>query len=163
MIISLAAAIKAWKVSLEIVRQPGRRDLLLRLTTAGFYAEPQSDGTFRIAIPGFVAAEGDAALPVKRVWVEIPDATQARLIATRAREVLAFAGLQPFLKASSARGRSRRPTPAAFAAGESARILETITEGGVTKVLVELAPLRWGVQQNELALARELYVRLRVK
>ena len=57
---------KPESVSFRVMKQSGR-EVVLELETAGFYAEPQEDGTVKVEIPDYVLTtdEGVVSLPVR--------------------------------------------------------------------------------------------------
>ena len=161
--------------SLKVVRR-GRGQVVLKLTTGGFYAEPQEDGTVRLTIPDFAQLEeeaGSPSMPVKRTWVEAVAGRKVKLVSVQARGWEAFTSLRPTDAAlaeivASRDGTvraSRRRLRAAFRNGElypaeAARLVSVGFQGEVKKALVELAPLRWDEATGQLLLAKRLVVRL---
>lgn len=163
------------KTSFSVVeRSP--TGVVLELTTSGFRAEPQADGSVRIVIPGFSdeSAPGTPAIPVKRSWVEVLEGRDVRLSSVRAEEVEVLslrpaAAGAPEIVASRAgtvlagRRRQREGTAyrgAGFYPEEPARLLTVGYQGETKKALIELAPLRWDRERQALILARRLSVRL---
>lgn len=63
--------------------------MVLELTTGGFYAEPQDDGTVEITIPDFGELDeaGSPSMPVKRTWVEAIAGRKVKLVSVEARSV----------------------------------------------------------------------------
>ena len=166
--------------SLEVVRR-GRAQVVLVLETAGFYAEPQEDGSVRLEIPGFEALTDPnaAGIPVRRTWVEAIAGRTVKLVSVQASGVVAFTSLRPSdgempeivaapdgaVHARRSARSVRRRARAAFRGeglypSEAARVLSVGFQGEVKKALVELAPLRWDASMGQLLLARRLVVRL---
>ena len=166
--------------SLKIVRRE-HAQVVLELETAGFYAEPQEDGSVRLEIPGFEAlTEANAAgIPVTRTWVEAIAGRKVKLASVRASGVVAFTSLRPsdgeipeivatpdgtVHARRSARGVRRRARAAFGEEGlypsEAARVVSVGFQGDVKKALVELAPLRWDASRGQLLLAGRLVVRI---
>ena len=79
------------------VLQRGRAHVVLELTTGGFYASPQEDGSVRLEIPGFESLVEARApgMPVKRSWVEALAGRKVKLVSVKARGVQAFTSLRP--------------------------------------------------------------------
>ncbi|HEY7700333.1 MAG TPA: C25 family cysteine peptidase, partial [Vicinamibacteria bacterium] len=152
------------------------RHVVLELTTPGFTAEPEPDGSVRISIPGFTdgAEPGSPAIPVLRSWVELESGVGARIGSVRPENVQVFslrptAAEAPELVATPegtvVAGRSARGEGAAFRRGglypeSAARVVELGYQGETRKALVELAPIRWNRTTGELSFARRLSVEL---
>jgi hypothetical protein len=151
------------------------REVVLELTTGGFYAEPQGDGTVRLTAPGLVEDEPSEGpqVPVKRSWVEAIAGRGVRLVSVEAEDIEVFAGLQLMEAGSSGvevsgrgtvravRRRSRRRASVRGMFPEHrAQVLSTGFQGDVKKAYVELAPLRYDARRGELQLSRRLVVRL---
>ncbi len=69
---------------LRVVKR-GRYQVVVELTTEGFLAYPEPDGSVRIEIPDYLEV-GDSGLPKKRTWVEALAGRQVRArVDTRAR------------------------------------------------------------------------------
>ena len=166
--------------SLEVVRR-GRAQVVLVLETAGFYAEPQEDGSVRLEIPGFEALTDPnaAGIPVRRTWVEAIAGRTVKLASVQARGVVAFTSLRPSdgempeivaapdgaVHARRSARSVRRRARAAFRGeglypSEAARVLSVGFQGEAKKALLELAPLRWDASKGQLLLARRLVVRI---
>ena len=160
--------------SLKVLRR-GRGQVVLELTTGGFYAEPQEDGTVQLTIPDFaeLGEAGSPSMPVKRTWVEAIAGRKVKLVSVQARGLEAFTSLRPSGAAlaeivatrdGTVRA-SRRRLRASFQRGElypraAARLVSVGFQGEVKKALVELSPLRWDGATGQLLLARRLVVRL---
>lgn len=159
---------------LRVLRE-GKSRLVLELVTAGFYAHPEEDGSVRIEIPGLGnLTEPDVpAIPVKRTWIEAIAGRRVELASVTARDVEAFTGLRPSnaeLRDLEARVEgtvraARRRTRGVFRGeglypAEAARIVNVGFQGETKKALMELAPLRWDGNGNQLLLARRLVVRV---
>ncbi len=162
--------------SLRVLRRT-KTFVVLELTTDGFEAALQDDGTVRLSIPGFevVGEPGSPAVPVKRSWVEIEAGLDAHLSAIRAEDVQVFSSMHlsatdtPELEASSwgtveAGGKRQKEGPAFRGAGlcpeQPAQLLELGYQRDMRKALVEMAPLRWDRTTGEIVLARRLVIRL---
>jgi hypothetical protein len=163
-------------VSLRVVERTARQ-MVLELTTPGFVAEPQPDGSVRILIPGFSeeGEPGSPEIPVRRTWLEVETGRGVRVVSVRAEEVQVFSSLRPMAaespeviaspRGTARAGRRRQGEGAAFRqAGlypeEAARLVSVGYQGEAKKALLELAPLRWNRSTGELLLARRLTVRL---
>jgi hypothetical protein len=72
------------------------RGMELELVTPGFYAEPRSDGSMRLHVPGFVEElePGSPAVPVKRAWLDALAGRGVRVASVRAEDVQRFSGLR---------------------------------------------------------------------
>jgi hypothetical protein len=75
----------------------GRYGMTLELSTDGFFAEVQGDGSVRLRVPGFEARTEDIGLeiPVKRAWVEAIAGRKVELLSVSSQNVEAFPGLRP--------------------------------------------------------------------
>jgi hypothetical protein len=151
------------------------RSAVLELTTPGFVAITEPDGTVRIEAPGLdvTSPPGAPALPTRRTWVGAVAGRQVRIASITASDTIAFAGVRPAAApaADIAIGASgtvrpaslpRRPS-AEFARlfpREAAKVAASGFQGDTKKALVELAPLRWDGASGQLRLARRLRVRL---
>ena len=142
---------------LQVLKR-GRSQVVLELTTGGFYAEPQEDGTVEITIPDFaeLGEAGSPSMPVKRTWVEAIAGLEVKLVSVEARGVEAFASLRPSGAALAELVATRDGTVRAFRRrrqaasqqgrlypSEAARLVSVGFQGEVKKALMELAPLRW--------------------
>jgi hypothetical protein len=162
--------------SLRVVSRDARQ-VVLELTTGGFFGEPQDNGSVRLSIPGFVM-EGEAgspAIPVRRSLLDLESNRRVRVASVRAEEVETFSSLRPsagdapevFASRSGTvqAARRRRPEGDGFRGSglypaEAAKLLSVGYEGESRKALLELAPLRWDAASGQLVLARRLTVRL---
>ncbi len=149
----------------------GPSEMRVVLTTGGFYAFPQGDGTVEVEIPGFVPAKQIPALPSKLHWLEAVAGRKVEILSVRASGVETLT-LVP--SAASAREleasrdgtqKLRRSRAGVFSAqgllpAESARIADVAFQGDAKKALLELAPLRWNGATGELLFARTLEVTL---
>lgn len=162
--------------SLRIL-ESSRHQILLELTTGGFFAEPLPDGSVRLSIPDFVEenAPGSPAIPTRRAWLEAVAGRQVRVDTVRAQDVATFTSLRPL--AAEARevvasrsgavrvGKRRQAEGRLFRRKglyprQEVSLLETAFQGETKKVLLELAPLRWDSRSQQLLLAQRLLVRL---
>jgi hypothetical protein len=148
----------------------GPSEIRVVLTTGGFYALPQEDGTVEIEIPGFAPAKEIPALPVKLHWLEAPAGRKVEILSVRARDVEAM-GLVPSAAAPELQAsrdgtqRLRRSRTAALTSKGllpevPARIADVAFQGDVKKALLELSPLRWDTAAGQLLFARTLEVTL---
>ena len=160
-------------VSLRVLSR-GRYQAVLELTTRGFSAEPEQDGTVSLRIPGFMEVEGALSIPVKRVSLDALPGREVRVTSIHATDVARFSSLRP----SAARlevvadpqgvvrlvGRRRSPESDSAVGRvfpESwAHLASVAFQGESKKAVVELAPLRWDAASGELLLARRLTVRV---
>jgi hypothetical protein len=145
--------------------------LVVELTTEGFYAEPQEDGSVLLEIPGFDLLEGSPSVPVLRPWIDAVVGRGVALAAVRESELSEFGGLRPSgagggeivaTRAGAVRAR-RGPARAGVASRTlapktSARVRQVGFQGERRKAQLELAPLRWNGTTEELVLARKLTV-----
>ena len=147
-----------------------RSGLVLELSTAGFYAFPEDDGTVRIEIPDFMSVAG-AALPVRRQWVDAMARRQVNVVSVRARDI-EHVSLRPSgdgavelvatengvvrTRRAARRARRRRERDASA----WARVVSVGFQGELKKALMEMSPLRWDAATGELALAKRLVVRV---
>ncbi len=156
----------------------GRFGVTLELSTEGFFAEVQKDGSVRLQIESFETRTEDIRLeiPVKRAWVDAVAGRKVELLSVSAQEVEAFSGLRPSdaalyeLEASAEGSVRARRKPGARAArtlreealypSEAASVVSVGFQGDLKKALVELSPLRWDRATGQLVLARRLVVRL---
>ena len=165
--------------SLKVVRR-GHGQVVLELETAGFYAEPQEDGSVRLEIPGFEALTDPnaAGIPVRRTSVEAIAGRKVKLVSVQASGVVAFTSLRPSdgempeivvtpdgaVHARRSPTSVRRRARAAFRGEgpypEAARVLSVGFQGEAKKALLELVPLRWDASKGQLLLARRLVVRI---
>jgi hypothetical protein len=156
----------------QILRRTAR-EVVVELTTEGFYAEPQEDGSVRLEIPGFSPLSGSPSVPVLRPWVDVLSGRDVRITAIETASVDAFTGLRPsgaetVEVAASPRGtvRARRGKAGHYAEttglvpAELARLMQVGFQGDAKKAQLELAPLRWNGASGELLLARKLTVHL---
>jgi len=153
------------------------REMVLELTTGGFVAAPQEDGSVRLQIPGFIedGEPGSPAVPLKRTWVDALPGRKTRFVSARVEDVEVFSSLRPEALGAPTVMASQRGTVRAgrtpqrenarfrgrgFYPEEWARLLGEGYQGESKKALVELSPLRWDRERGELVLARKLIVRL---
>ena len=146
----------------------------LELTTEGFYAIPQEDGTVTLQVPGFEAIDqaGAPSVPVKHRWVNAIAGRKVALVSVQGRmEAVAdtwsvSSELQELVASASGtvvakrRRRRRAENARGLVPAQAARIVTVAFQGESKKALVELAPLRWQSETGALYLARRLVVRL---
>jgi len=151
----------------------GASVMRIELTTGGFYAFPQEDGTVEIEIPGFTPSKESPGLPVKLHWLEAVAGRKVDILSVRAGQVEEL-GLVPTAASASEieaswdgtqRLRRSRTSSAslrstALSPSEAARIADVAFQGDVKKALLELAPLRWDGATGRLLFARKLQVTL---
>jgi hypothetical protein len=152
------------------------REVVLELTTGGFYAVTQPDGSVLLEVPDFLGEwePGTPAIPVKRAWVEALAGKQVRIASVQAEQVEASSlrpssadFVEPVMSWQGSVRLARRPQapgPAFQGRGlypeEPARLVSVAFQQEWKKALVELAPLRWDRSTSQLLLARRLVVRL---
>jgi hypothetical protein len=153
--------------SLRVVSR-GERRAVLELTTGGFYALPQGDGTVVLRVPGFdsLDAVGAPDLPVRRAWIDAVAGKRVRVGGVRVREVESFDSLRPgdagvpeVVVGSDGTVRAgRRAAKERLRGGEglfpaaAAELLDTGFQGDLKKAL------RWDAATGRLLLARRLEV-----
>ena len=158
-------------------RRPGEQ--IVELSTEGFYAEPQGDGTVRLVIPDFELSVDAVAtsIPVRRSWVEVLAGRRVTISSVRELDVEFIGGLKPSSSPvpdveaanGTVRARLRRNSSRTASRGgglepqDPARLVDVGFQQNVKKALVELAPLRWSGVTGELRLAKRLVVRLTAK
>ncbi len=155
----------------EISRSP--TGVVLELTTEGFTAEPQEDGSVRLEIPGFEELEGSASVPVLRPWIEALSGRGVAIARLEELSVDSVEGLRPSGASSLSivatpdgvvRARRGRTKTAVSTPGlvpvKSARLLQVGFQGDSKKARLELAPLRWNGGEEKLTLAKRLIVHL---
>ena len=165
-------------VSLGVVSRDAR-SATLELRTGGFYAlhtlsgagEPA--GTVRAFVPGFDFPKDEkaAALPIRRALTDAVVGRRVQLGGVRALELARFKGLVPSAlgKAEMQVGRdgtvraARRGARAAargFPKSELVTLLPSLFQGETKRAVVEIAPLRFDAQRQQLVLAKRVRVRL---
>ena len=152
-----------------------RTSVTFEVRTGGFYALTASDGTTRLAVPGFVdlAEPGMPMLPLKRLWTPAVTGHGARVVSAQATDTLDFDGFrlptagEPALveAADGTKRASFRAVPARdLGPGSwphaSARVLQTAFQGESKKAYVEIAPLTLDAASGRLTLARTLLVQV---
>jgi len=148
--------------------------LTLELSTGGFYALGQADGSLRLHVPGFfeLSPPGLPQVPTRRAWVEVPAGSQVRVASVVPSGLVAFRGLQvgragspqATVENGTYRASFRRVPPEKLRRGlfpqTQAGVLETAFQGETKKAYLELAPLRVDEASGQVLLARKLVVRL---
>jgi hypothetical protein len=156
------------------IRSEGRLGVVLELSTEGFHARVEEDGSVRIEIPGFdsLSVPDGPDLPVKRAWVDAVAGRKVEIRSVRVEDVETFSGLRPagsvieLVASPGGAVRARRQRSGKVESlpelvpAESAVLSSVGFQGDVKKALVELAPLRWDSGSGHLVLARRLVVRL---
>jgi hypothetical protein len=149
------------------VIERGRDRILLELVTEGFFAEPLSDGTVRLTVPGF--EDEERSLPVKRAWVEARVGRTVKLASAAARDLLVFDALTPSVSSApgvdaswsgTVRAVRRRVSSRDSSPTPWAELVEVGFQGEQKKALVALSPFRWDEAQGRLVLASRLLVAL---
>ncbi len=145
--------------------------IVVELTTEGFYAVPQEDGSVLLQIPGFEPLSGSPSVPVLRPWLDALAGRGVVIRSVRESSVESFQALKPsgaetLEMVASLKGtvRARRGRAQAYRAApglvplKSARIVKVGFQGEGKKAQLELAPLRWKGTTSELVLAKKLTV-----
>ncbi len=155
---------------LRVVKR-GRYGVVVELTTAGFVAYPEPDGSVRIEIADYQEVD-DYGLPVKRTWVEAVAGRQVELVSVRERdsenislrpvdfsqpEVVAYGdGVVDLRRGTGHRSVKR----AGSSESKAARVVSVAFQGEVKKALVEMSPLGWDESRQQIRLAKKLIVTL---
>jgi len=151
-----------------------RSGVTVRITTDGFDATPNDDGTVNLDVPGFEVSgeEGAPAIPLLRPWIDAVAGRGVRLVSVEQDSLARFESLtpagaaRPGVEASFSgvvrphRRTGRLAERSGLFPPEPARIVGSGFQGEAKKVQLELAPLRWNPKARELTLARRLVVRL---
>jgi len=163
--------------SLELLSRDAR-SATLELRTGGFYAlhthpgagEPQ--GTVRVFVPGFDFPQDEkaAALPIRRALIDAVVGRRVQLGGVRALDLARFSLVPSALgKAEMQLGRDgtvraarrgSRPLARHFPKGELVRLLPSLFQGEQKSAVVEIAPLRFDSQRQQLVLSKRVRVRL---
>ena len=159
-------------VSLGVLSRDAR-SVTLELRTGGFWALHEPAGTVRVFVPGFDSPQDEtsAALPIRRALADAVVGRQVRLGGVRALELQAFKGLVPSALGKAemqvgrdgtvrASRRGPRVPSRQFPKLELARLLPSLFQGEKKSALVEIAPLRFDAQRQQLVLAKRVRVRL---
>jgi len=158
-------------LSLGVVSRDSR-SATLELRTGGFYALHESSGRVRVFIPGFDFPQDPqaAALPLRRALIDAVVGRRVQLGGVRALDLVSFKGLVPSAlgKAEMQIGRdgtvraARRAarTPQRFPALDLVKLLPSVFQGENKSAVVQIAPLRFDAQRQQLLLARRVLVRL---
>ena len=137
------------------VLKRGRYQVVVELTTEGFLAYPEPDGSVRIELADDLEVD-DSGLPIKRTWVEALAGRHVELVSIREQDIETF-GLRPAGSSTSSspprrvwcglrrrpRARVRRTVSKQGDSSESARVASIAFQGEVKKALVEMEPFRW--------------------
>ena len=159
-------------VSLGVVARDAR-SATLELRTGGFYALHEPSGTVRVFVSGFDFPQDEqaAALPIRRALVDAVVGRRVQLGGVRALDLASFKGLVPsgLGKAEmqvgqdgtvrAARRASRAAVPR-FPKRELATLLPSLFQGETKSAVVEIAPVRFEPQRQQLVLAKRVLVRL---
>ncbi len=155
------------------------RSATLELRTGGFYAlhtqsgagEPA--GTVRVFVPGFDFPQDEkaAALPIRRALTDAVVGRRVQLGGVRALDLARFNLVPSALgKAEMQVGRDgtvraarrgSRPLARQFPRGELVTLLPSLFQGEQKSAVVEIAPLRFDAERQQLVLAKRVRVRLR--
>jgi hypothetical protein len=159
-------------VSLGVLSHDARQ-ATLELRTGGFYALHEPAGTVRVFVPGFdyPQDEESAALPIRRALADAVVGRKVQLGGVRALELVAFKDLVPSALGRAemhvgrdgtvrAVRRGRRVGARPFPRSELVRLLPSLFQGEKKSARVEIAPLRFDAQRQQLVLAKRVRVRL---
>jgi len=159
-------------VSLGIVSRDSRQ-ATLELRTGGFYALVEPSGTVRVFVPGFDFPQDAkaAALPLRRALVDAVVGRRVQLGGVRALDLVSFKGLVPSALGKAemqvgrdgtvrAARRGARTATRSFPRSELATLLPSLFQGETKSAVVEIAPLRFDSQRQQLVLAKRVRVRL---
>ncbi len=155
------------------------RSATVELRTGGFYAlhtqsgAGEPSGTVRVFVPGFDFPQDEraAALPIRRALVDAVVGRRVQLGGVRALDRVSFKGLVPSAlgKAEMQVGRdgtvraARRgaaQAPRRFPKSELVTLLPSLFQGEQKSAVIEIAPLRFDAERQQLLLARRVLVRL---
>ena len=149
------------------------RQATLELRTGGFYALHEASGTVRVFVPGFDFPQDDkaAALPIRRALADAVVGRRVQLAGVRALELASFRGLVPSAlgkaemqvgQDGTVRAARRRPSraPRLFPKSELVTLLPSVFQGETKSAALEIAPLRFEAQRQQLVLAKRVLVRL---
>ena len=165
-------------VSLGVVSRDSRQ-ATLELKTGGFYAlhtlggTGEPSGTVRVFVPGFDFPQDEkaAALPIRRALADAVVGRRVQLGGVRALDVVSFKGLVPSALGKAemqvgrdgtvrAARRSPRAPLARFPKSELATLLPSVFQGETKSAVVQIAPLRFDAQRQQLVLAKRVLVKL---
>ena len=165
-------------VSLGVVARDAR-SATLELRTGGFYAlHTQSgagapSGTVRVFVPGFDFPQDEqaAALPIRRALVDAVVGRRVQLGGVRALDLVSYKGLLPsglgkaemqVSQDGTVRATRRASAQALrrFPKSELATLLPSLFQGEQKSAVVEIAPLRFEAERQQLVLAKRVLVRL---
>ena len=151
------------------------RSATLELRTGGFYALHEPAGTVRVFVPGFDFPQdeqgGGAADPPRARGRGRGPAGPARRACARSSS-LSFRGLVPSALGKAemqvgqdgtvraARARRRAGRRERFPKRELVTLLPSLFQGETKSAVVEIAPLRFDAQRQQLVLAKRVRVRL---
>jgi hypothetical protein len=161
-------------VSLVVVPH-GAQGATLELRTRGFWALSEPSGTVRVFVPGFdTPVEATApALPLRRALVDAVVGKKTHLVSVEALDVQGFPGLRPSAVGQAETvvswdgtvraGRRVRAAPR-LSRGHLpqfvARLAGTVFQGETKSAVVEMWPVRFDGDRQQLELARLVRVRL---
>ena len=127
----------------------------------------------RVFVPGFDFPQDDkaAALPIRRALVDAVVGRRVQLGGVRALELASFKDLVPSALGKAEmqvgrtapcapRGATRRAPPRLFPKSELVTLLPSLFQGETKSAVVEIAPLRFDAQRQQLVLAKRVRVRL---
>ncbi len=149
------------------------RSATLELRTGGFYALHTPSGAVRAFVPGFDFPQDEkaAALPIRRVLTEAVVGRHVQLGGVRALDLVGFKGLVPSALGKAemqvgkdgtvrATRRGAARAPRLLPKSELATLLPSLFQGETKSAVVEIAPLRFDAQRQQLVLAKRVRVRL---
>ena len=159
-------------VSFSVVSRDSR-SATLELRTGGFYALHEPSGTVRVFVPGFDFPQDEkaAALPIRRALAEAVVGRRVQLGGVRALDLVSFKGLVPSALGKAemqvgrdgtvrAARRSSRASAKHFPKSGLVTLLPSLFQGETKSAVVEIAPLHFDSQRQQLVLAKRLRVRL---
>ncbi len=148
------------------------RQATLELRTGGFYALHEAAGTVRVFVPGFDFPQDEkaAALPIRRALTDAVVGRRVQLGRVRALEPARYSLVPSALgRAEMQVGRdgtvraTRRGAHASakpFPKGELVKLLPSLFQGERKSAVVEIAPMRFDAERQQLVLAKRVLVRL---
>jgi hypothetical protein len=156
-----------------------KHSVTLELRTGGFYAlhtQPSAgepSGRVRVYVPGFDFPQDAeaAALPIRRALTDAVVGRRVQLGGVRALDLVSFRGLVPSALGIAemqvgrdgtvrAARRAAARAPRLFPKSELVRLLPSLFQGETKSAALEIAPLRFDPQRQQLVLAKRVRVRL---
>ena len=162
--------------SLDVVSRDAR-SATLELRTPGFYAlhtlagAGEPSGSVRLFVPGFDSPQDPqaAALPLRRALVDAVVGRRVQLGSVRALDLARFslvpaavgqAEMQVGRDGTVRAARRSATTPRRFPRSELALLLPSVFQGETKSAVVQISPLRFDAERQQLTLARRVLVRL---